>query len=565
MTLFASSSSSTAHHTLVKSPASSPMSHSTSPRLRSPRGSSPRHPVALAFGILRHTKSVLIVTAAVVMWRMRPSSLDPGSSFMDSSAYDLSNLIGVNSSSVTFYVASSADEAKISTGRVPTIDYPSKPSLDTVRKSISKENLKILTRSSTIPHNHSILLATYEPFRHPLLGLPRNDSDSSQLLKVPQPAVDVHLIVDIASGESVGPQSKFFLDGTERSPYTNLVGMTFLNPNIHRVKLAERSRGTRPMVWVVDWGSMLRDCHRLQRALEKHERKKDEYVLLMDFSGSTRQSKCDSYFQDDSRVRLAKRSVIANRHYDHQFRMIHMGEVAFNSARLKSNTSEPVMQASLVARERFVAALLNNSRDRNPMKSSRHDDVCFFWKRGDYSHYGFWRRDVSNFVEHFGKTTSYTTLVDVVSDDEEGMEMGNIQLKFIKALLHCKIVVVAQRDEWEDHYRLYESLASGALVMSDPMLAPPEGLRNKTNIIIYDSLKSLEQLIRFHLENDSRRKSIARRGMELALGRYRSWHRVEQLFFGQPLHQVDRPFDEPPDKMTRPQISLADGDAPVPT
>ena len=199
------------------------------------------------------------------------------------------------------------------------------------------------------------------------------------------------------------------------------------------------------------------------------------------------------------------------------------------------------------------------------MKSTRRTDLCFFWKPGDYSHYGFWRRDVSNFVKRVGKSSKYTTLVDVIANDEEGMVLGNIQLKYIKTLLHCKLVVIAQRDEWEDHYRLYESLASGALVLMDSMLAPPEGLRNKTNVLIYDSLESLERLIHYGLERDSRRQSIAKRGMQLALGRYRSWHRVEQLLFGQPLFQVDQPLVDAPPKMTRPQISLVDGDVAVST
>lgn len=419
-----------------------------------------------------------------------------------------------------------------------------------------------------MPRNNSVLLATFEPFWNPLLEVPRNVSNPSQPVDVPMPAVDVHFIVDIVAAETVGPQSKFLLDGMERSPYVNVVGMTFLNPNIHRVQIGERQRGVRQMVWVIDWGSMQRDCHRLKRALEQHERTEEEYVLLVDYSGSTRQSICESDFPNDTRIRLAKRSVVANRRYDHKAKKIELGEIALNLGQSddeSSSSNEPAMQASLIVRERFVTALLSNAREGNPTKSNRRVDVCFFWKPGDYSHYGFWRRDVSNFVEQFGNATHYTTLVDVVANDEEGMDTGNIQLKYVKEMLRCKIIVVAQRDEWEDHYRLYESLASGALVLMDPMLAPPEGLRNKTNVLVYDSLESLDILLRYHLENASRRKSVARRGMELALGRYRSWHRVEQLLFGQALYQVDKPLDEAPPKMTRPQITLIDGTMSIPT
>ncbi len=501
------------------SPSGQPQS---SPRLRSPRGATPRHGGSVLFGFLKHSKGVLITTAVALVWLVRPS-LNSGSSltaFRDSSdaPSNFGHFVRGNTSSF-----------------ILPIDQP----------NIESPQLAVSSTSS--------ILSTYDPSRNPFISLSKQES--AQLLITSMPAVDVHLIVDVSGANAVGPQSKFLLDGLERSPFTNMVGMTFLNPNIHQVQTGER--GERPMVYVVDWGSMQRDCHRLQRVLESLKRTTKEYVLLVDYTGSIRQSTCDKYFKKDSLVRLAKRSIVSNRHYDHSKKSINPGKIIENPAN--------VMQASLVVRERFVSALRNNTREQNPMKSSRRTDVCFFWKPGDYSHYGFWRRNVSTFVERLGKSSRYTTLVDVNANDEDGMESGNIQLKYVSALLHCKIVVIAQRDEWEDHYRLYESLASGALVMTDPMLAPPEGLKNKTNILIYDNLKSLRRMIQYYLESSSRRNSVARRGMELALGRYRSWHRVEQLLFGRPLFQVDAPFDEPPDKMTRPQISLVDGSVTVPT
>jgi hypothetical protein len=462
-----------------------------------------------------------------------------------------------------------ASPSFITPGQTIQLDEPLQSSED---PSLSGTTSSRSSSSSSSNSGSKELLSSYAPHRHPLISLPRNES-TQMPIAANIPAVDVHMVVDVSSAgaagaASVGPQSKFLLEGLERSPYTNVVGMTFLTPNMHQVQIGKRADSSaRPMVWMVDWGSMQRDCHRLERVLEKLKRKEKEYVFLIDYTGSTRQSKCEKDFGDDPYFRLAKRTIVASRHYNHTGKEIVAGRIAENTAALNSSSSEqqPVIQASLVVRERFVTALRNSTREQNPMKSTRRTDLCFFWKPGDYSHYGFWRRDVSKFVERVGHSSNYTTLVDVVATDEEGMALGNIQLKYIKALLSCKVVVVAQRDEWEDHYRLYESLASGALVLMDPMLTPPEGLKNKTNVLIYDSLESLERLIHYGLERNSRRKSIARRGMELALGRYRSWHRVEQLLFGQPLSQVDQPLVDPPPKMTRPQISLLDGNVVVPT
>jgi glycosyltransferase involved in cell wall biosynthesis len=123
-------------------------------------------------------------------------------------------------------------------------------------------------------------------------------------------------------------------------------------------------------------------------------------------------------------------------------------------------------------------------------------------------------------------------------------------------LLQSKIVVVAQRDEWEDHYRLYESLASGALVLTDPMLALPEGLVNGTNLLVYDTLQDLERLLTYYLKHDEERQEIAKRGFSMVMGRHRSWHRMEQILFGQPQTSVDKPYAEAPRKQERPEMKL---------
>lgn len=363
----------------------------------------------------------------------------------------------------------------------------------------------------------------------------------------PPAPVDVHFIVDVSDAVVVGPQSKFILDGLERSSFTNVAGMTFLNPNLKQVKI--NGRINTELVWIADWGSMHRDCHRLQKALTALKRKEEEHVLLVDYSGSPRQTQCDFW---DEKIRVAKRSIVTGRHYDHHRKEINAGRIEENNG---FSQDLPVLQAPLVVRERFISALKENSRDQNPLKSSRKTDVCFFWKRGDYSHYGFWRRDVSNYIKQLGKSNDIKIHVDIAANDEDGMEIGNLQLNYVDYLLRCKIVVIAQRDEWEDHYRLYESLASGAMVLMDPMLSMPEGLKNKTNVGVYDSLDSLKSQVEYYLEHESRRKSAARRGMELALGYYRSWHRLEQLIFGRPLTLVNKAYDDAPEKVARPSLN----------
>ena len=140
-----------------------------------------------------------------------------------------------------------------------------------------------------------------------------------------------------------------------------------------------------------------------------------------------------------------------------------------------------------------------------------------------------------------------------VLNDVELMECNERQTQYVEQLIKAKVVVVAQRDEWEGHFRLFEALASGAMVFADKGLALPDGLKDKESIILYDSAKSLENLLLHYLspKQNKERLLIARKGWEVAIGRHRSWHRVEEVLYGKPLTQVDQPWDPAPSKRKR--------------
>lgn len=107
------------------------------------------------------------------------------------------------------------------------------------------------------------------------------------------------------------------------------------------------------------------------------------------------------------------------------------------------------------------------------------------------------------------------------------------QPAYVKAMLDTKIVVVTQRDEWEDHFRLYEALLSGAMVMTDQMLTLPDlGLKNGTSIVEFNTVESLVSLANYNLTHEDERQSIAREGRFIALSRHRSWHRMEKISLG---------------------------------
>jgi spore maturation protein CgeB len=102
--------------------------------------------------------------------------------------------------------------------------------------------------------------------------------------------------------------------------------------------------------------------------------------------------------------------------------------------------------------------------------------------------------------------------------------------------------VVVQRDGWEDHYRLFEALASGPMVLADKMLGLPRGLENGTNLVLFDILLDMERLILHYLAWPEERIAISKRGLEMAMGQHRTWHRMEELVFGCPLTRTGPPY-----------------------
>ena len=407
--------------------------------------------------------------------------------------------------------------------------------------------------------------------------------------------VQVHLIVDVTGSTDVDPASKLLHAAVERSEYTQLKAVTFVRPSVETFEMFPRNPKL-PLLFLIDWGSMDRDCHRLQLVLEHirmdhllsknkkassqlAEETEEPYFLLIDSSGSTRQTGCNYLFQnnnianenddtlvyahtnDINRIRLAKRSIVQNRYYDLTNMKIHTGEVAPNQwDETPSDYNQPVLQSSVSLRESFVMGIDNITDGEKfvPTQDKKRPlDVGYFWKSGDYSHYGFYRRDIAKVV----KTLHHSTLnkktgrlmeneVGIMYTDEKEMEAGYVQIRYIERILLCKIVVVTQRDEWEDHFRLMESLASGALVMTDSMVALPEGFEDKVNIVVYKSPKMLKDLIKYYLkpENKEKRKRIAQKGYKLAMGRHRCWHRLEELLFGRPLTHANQPYAEAPPK-----------------
>jgi len=123
-----------------------------------------------------------------------------------------------------------------------------------------------------------------------------------------------------------------------------------------------------------------------------------------------------------------------------------------------------------------------------------------------------------------------------INNDVVGFIRGEGRRKvhpnYIEGMLTTKIIVLAQRDNWEDHFRLDEALLSGALVLHDPQTYWPHMMVDGVNFVLYHNMSDLRSKILYYLDplNEEKRIGIGQRGRELALNHHRVWDQAERVF-----------------------------------
>eukprot|EP00934_Nitzschia_sp_Nitz4_P007479 Nitzschia sp. Nitz4//scaffold3_size479765//129602//131054//NITZ4_000056-RA/size479765-snap-gene-0.122-mRNA-1//1//CDS//3329550626//7469//frame0 len=407
-------------------------------------------------------------------------------------------------------------------------------------------------------------LQSYNPSRYPVLP----NFDVSNL------PIRVGIVtVNPPAGES----KHFFVDGAINSVILDFVGAVALHNTArgheNNESTAETIYSVIPVlkpgdvdVWVVDYlrvGDYKRDFLDALLFTENATWK----VLLIDYS--------DYYYEmEDERilsqphVRMAFRSIVDERYFDHNLTLnatiipmdipvIDPGYVIENAG----TATAPILHTPYAVRSDIVSVMEEERKlrlkksgfpatiDVTDPEWERPFDVVHLWNILDPTPNGNFRNCVTKVLMNWNGTRTHKDgQFWRVSTSQQGprYEAGrsNANLPYVNALFSTKIVVVAQRDEWEDHYRLFESLASGALVVHDKMLAPPKGLQHGVNILFFETFRELEELLTYYLENTEERIQVARRGRELAFGRHRSWHRIEELIFGRPYTNVSKEFAE---------------------
>ena len=111
---------------------------------------------------------------------------------------------------------------------------------------------------------------------------------------------------------------------------------------------------------------------------------------------------------------------------------------------------------------------------------------------------------------------------------------SSLDPKYKTCLFDSKIVLHANPDWWEGDSRLWEAIASGALVFVDRMRQPiPHPLVDGVHVIFYDltdaGMEELERRILYYLSHDEERERIGRQGREFALAQHRPINRIKQI------------------------------------
>ncbi len=128
---------------------------------------------------------------------------------------------------------------------------------------------------------------------------------------------------------------------------------------------------------------------------------------------------------------------------------------------------------------------------------------------------------------------------------------ARIDPRYKQCLYDSKIILHANPDPWEGDSRLWEALASGALVFVDRLHAPIKNpLTDGEHLIFYDltdeGMETLERKIIHYLNDDLERQRIGMQGRAFVLEHHRSVDRVSEI-----IHELERTTPEATGAITR--------------
>jgi len=314
------------------------------------------------------------------------------------------------------------------------------------------------------------------------------------------------------------------------------------------------------VVWVGDtgyphqWGSW---CRMFLAHISAAQKKRSQLglshswpIYIVDFTDASIRQRCPNIEGAVGKhfVHYSKRSRVSGRSWSSNKGWVQIGQIMDLSDRGRHYLHTP-----LVVRTDTIENLQHVLHERGmnlsfPIETiERKVDVTHLWpvdETGVGTIESRLRTTVSRYLDKLQKESNLKIHVGLAGRAVRQGRRG-VKSEYIDAMLATKILVVTQRDKWQDHYRLFEGLVSGAMVMTDHMLAKPVDIVNGTSIVDFTSLTDLKAKIDYYLEHTEERLAIARRGRFAAMMRHRTWHRIEEIIFGDILTNCTRSPDCP--------------------
>lgn len=238
-------------------------------------------------------------------------------------------------------------------------------------------------------------------------------------------------------------------------------------------------------------------------------------------------------------VTYTERSTVVSRRWNNKTNWVDTGRRTNRTLNGKYYLHTPLVVRTDTIENLHAVLQSRGMKLSDPIEEiERKVDVTHLWplkldKVG--SVYSNLRTKVSVFLDKLAKENKEMNIYVGLAGDPVRTGRRGVKSAYIEAMLGTKIMVVTQRDAWEDHYRLFEALVSGAMVMTDWMLALPKGLEHGQSIVMFNSIDDLREKIFYYLKNRNERLSIAREGRRISMDRHRAWHRIEEVIFGDSL------------------------------
>ena len=353
---------------------------------------------------------------------------------------------------------------------------------------------------------------------------------------------------------------KIVMNGMDHSPHFELVEATVV-PDFH-VDPNFTIQDTKDTIWIVDMrrliiGTPYSVVKQLNKAVNQTWQFHEQYhidpkpqikIVLMDWRDRidtihpticTRKTRYLVNRLGRDNIHAVIEQVVVDRNWDEQQQFPTLGEL-WNPFQKRGcfYGNNAILHMPYVVRSDYAKAIQKHFPTTHTLiQKDRLLDVSSFWPTETNEDFSKLRTAVSRVVAALNQTIIPGRAEPVLAFAGMVSAAGQVgrswaSTEYLTKMTNSKIIVLAQRDHWEDHFRFFEAMVAGACVFSDPMLTLPEGYKDGVNIVIYNSLDELKVLIIQYLKDDAKRLKIAQAGYELAMSRHRTYHWMEELFFG---------------------------------